>query len=104
MKGQVPNMGIYAPWWINAMNPYIKYSECMLGLYERVDFRLHILEIPPEVDNSYTLTNIIRNMEQNKEKTFAAFVDFAKAPNWVTIKFFYINYYKIMLMENVLSH
>ncbi len=21
MKGQVPNMGIYAPWWINAMHP-----------------------------------------------------------------------------------
>ncbi len=24
MKGQVPNMGIYAPWWINAMHPYLK--------------------------------------------------------------------------------
>ncbi len=24
MKGQVPNMGIYAPWCIYAMHPYLK--------------------------------------------------------------------------------
>ncbi len=25
--GQVPNIGIYAPWWINAMHPYLSYKK-----------------------------------------------------------------------------